>query len=180
MIGVNYYVTSDRFLDDRTHLYPLKMRGGNGRDSYVDTEAVRVEIAAVTGWEPRLREVWNRYGLPIAVTEAHLGCNDTDEQIMWLKEAWDAARRLRAEGADVRAVTAWALFGLMDWDTLLRERRGSYEPGAFDASADPPRLGPLGETILALTKDATFDCHAMQQTGWWRRDERLLEDLKFG
>jgi hypothetical protein len=32
----------------------------------------------------------------------------------------------------VRAVTAWALLGSYDWDSLLTRRRGNYEPGAFD------------------------------------------------
>ena len=42
LIGINHYLTSDRFLDDRTHLYPELAPGGNGRDRYVDAEAVRV------------------------------------------------------------------------------------------------------------------------------------------
>ena len=44
----------------------------------------------------RLREVWERYRRPIAVTEAHHGCT-RDEQLRWLVEVWngaqDAARR---------------------------------------------------------------------------------------
>src|SRR4029450_10842054 len=34
--GLNYYVTSDRFLDDRLHLHPLESYGGNGRMRYAD------------------------------------------------------------------------------------------------------------------------------------------------
>src|SRR3546814_769232 len=42
MIGINHYLTSERFLDHRTELYPGHEIGGNGRDRYVDAEAVRV------------------------------------------------------------------------------------------------------------------------------------------
>src|SRR3546814_2537963 len=43
MIGINHYLTSERFLDHRTELYPGHEIGGNGRDRYVDAEAVRVK-----------------------------------------------------------------------------------------------------------------------------------------
>ena len=32
IIGINHYVTSDRFLDERLDRYPRRLRGGNGRD----------------------------------------------------------------------------------------------------------------------------------------------------
>ena len=41
VIGVNHYLTSERFLDDRLHLYPPELCGGNGRTAYADVEAVR-------------------------------------------------------------------------------------------------------------------------------------------
>lgn len=41
VIGVNHYVTSDRFLDYRTGPYPRHWRGGNERESYMDAGAVR-------------------------------------------------------------------------------------------------------------------------------------------
>ena len=54
LIGINHYVTSDRFLDHRTSLYPSRTHGGNGRDSYADIEAARAELdPAMCGWEPR-------------------------------------------------------------------------------------------------------------------------------
>src|SRR6185369_2714668 len=36
VVGVNVYVTSERFLDDRLPLYPRDMHGGNRRHRYVD------------------------------------------------------------------------------------------------------------------------------------------------
>lgn len=174
LIGVNHYATSDRFLDHRLRLYPPHLQGGNGHQTYVDTEALRVDLGSgMTGCEPRLREAWERYSRPLVVSEAHLGCADPREQVRWLMEVWGAAQALRAEGADVRAVTAWALFGLVDWDSMLRERRGRYEPGAFDIRSDPPRPTLLGEAIAVLAKGGAFTHAALGEPGWWRRAERI-------
>ncbi len=173
VIGVNHYVTSDRFLDHRSSLYPARCRGGNGRETYADTEAVRVDMdPGLTGWEARLREVWQRYGRPIEITEAHLG-GPPEEQVRWLMEAWNAALRLRGEGAVIRAVTAWALFGLVDWDSMLRERRGHYEPGAWDARCDPPRGGLLAQAVSSLAQSGRFEHPCLAEPGWWRRQDRF-------
>jgi dTDP-4-dehydrorhamnose reductase len=179
LIGINHYVTSDRFLDHRLHLYPPHLRGGNGRQHYADTEAARVELEdGMGGWEARLREAWDRYGLPVAVTEAHLGCDDQPDQVRWLMQAWRAAQSLRAEGTDIRAVTAWALLGLIDWDSMLRERRGRYEPGALDVSNGTPRPTLLAQAITALAHKGTFTHPALLGLGWWQRDDRIHESLR--
>src|SRR5205814_285576 len=74
VFGVNYYVTSERYLDDRLALYSDSIRGGNGRDRYVDVEAVRVLESGLTGLETLLQQVWQRYGASVAVTEVQIGC----------------------------------------------------------------------------------------------------------
>jgi dTDP-4-dehydrorhamnose reductase len=131
IVGLNYYVTSDRFLDERVDRHPPHTRGGNGRIRYADVEAVRVDGVGLRGHAAVLVEAWRRYGLPVAITEAHLGCT-REEQMRWLAEAWDGAHQAAAQGADVRAVAAWALLGSWDWDTLLTRADGRhYEPGAL-------------------------------------------------
>jgi beta-glucosidase/6-phospho-beta-glucosidase/beta-galactosidase len=179
LLGINHYVSSDRFLDHRVHLYPPHLHGGNGRMSYADTEAARVECEA-TGceWEARLREAWERYDLPLAVTEVHLGCENDHEQLRWLMQAWRAASTLEAEGADVRAVTAWALFGLVDWDSVLREYRGRYEAGVFDARYDPPRPTILAEALRSLATTGSYDHAALFEPGWWQREDRFHARLR--
>jgi len=173
MIGINHYVTSDRFLDHRLHLYPAHLHGGNGRIAYADTEAARVNLPIrETGWVMALRDAWERYGLPIAVTEAHLGCNDPREQVRWLVDAWRAAQALRVEGADIQAVTAWALLGLVDWDTMLVERNGRFEPGALAARKGVPQSALLAEAIASLVSENHFTHPALLSLGWWQRDDR--------
>jgi dTDP-4-dehydrorhamnose reductase len=172
IVGINHYVTSDRFLDHRVELYPAALAGGH----YVDIEAVRVPWAddAQTGAEARLREAWERYRLPMAVTEAHLGCVEPEESVRWLLEVWDAAKRLRKEGADLRAVTVWSLFGAVDWCSLLQRRDGAYEPGVFDVRHDPPQPTPLAHAVRALAKTGRFTDPLVAEPGWWRRPDRFV------
>ena len=179
IIGLNHYLTSERFLDERLERYPEQTHGGNGRDRYADVEAVRVLAEGCAGAAELLREAWDRYGLPLAITEAHLGCT-REEQMRWLTDVWNDARRARTEaGVDVRAVTVWSLFGAMDWDSLLTLPRNSYEPGVFDArgqvdSTVRPRPTALAAVCRALTRKQAPNHPVLDSPGWWRRPERLL------
>ncbi|BBD57548.1 dTDP-4-dehydrorhamnose reductase [Nostoc sp. HK-01] len=94
IIGINHYLTSDRFLDEHLENYPTWTHGGNGWDKYADVEAVRVCTDSVAGVYTLLQEVWERYNLPMAVTEIHLSCT-REEQLRWLYEAWNAMELLQ-------------------------------------------------------------------------------------
>ncbi len=177
VVGINHYLTSDRFLHERAELFPPHTRGGNGRDAYADVEAVRVLDPPTDGLAPLLREAWQRYGRPVAVTEAHLGCS-REEQLRWLYEIWSIAREARRDGVDVRAVTVWALFGSYDWNSLLTRIGGHYEPGAFDLRGSEPRPTALAGLIqqLAAGHEPAFD-PVFASPGWWHRPDRLLHAL---
>ena len=172
VVGVNHYLTSERFLDERLDRYPPQTHGGNGRHRYADVEAVRVAAEGPLGPEALLREACERYGLPVAVTEAHLGCT-REQQLRWLDEVWGAASRLRAEGHDLRAVTLWSAFGAYDWASLLTRDEGHYEPGAFDVRSQPPRPTALARMARALADGSSFDHPALDGGGWWRAPDRL-------
>jgi len=174
IIGINHYLTSDRFLDDDLARYPSGFAGGNGRETYADVEAVRVDLPPESlGPEARLRETWQRYRRPLAVTEAHHGCVDIDECVRWLHEVWEAARALRGEGAEVRAVTVWSLFGAVDWRSLLLQRHGAYEPGPFDVRWHPPRTTALADAVRCIAREGRIGHPAVAGPGWWRRDDRF-------
>ncbi|HUR44436.1 MAG TPA: dTDP-4-dehydrorhamnose reductase, partial [Candidatus Saccharimonadales bacterium] len=96
------------------------------------------------------------------------------EQLRWLMEVWHAASRLRQEGCDVRAVTAWSLLGAYDWNTLLTRFQGYYEPGAFDLRSPRPRPTALASCIRSLAKTGDYHHPVLHQEGWWRRSTRLL------
>jgi dTDP-4-dehydrorhamnose reductase len=92
IIGINHYLTSERYLDERLERYPECFHGGNGRDRYADVEAVRMDLPAEElGFKARLAEVWERYGRPIAVTEAHHG-STREDQVRWLMEVWRGSK----------------------------------------------------------------------------------------
>lgn len=173
IIGINHYITSERFLDEQAERYPPACHGGNGRHRYADIEAVRVREEGLAGPECLLRETWDRYRLPLAVTEAHLGCT-REEQLRWLWEVWRAADGARQAGADVRAVTVWSLLGAFDWNSLVTRRQGHYEAGVFDVRG--PALRPTALAALAedLTAGRIPAQAVLEQPGWWRRPGRLL------
>jgi dTDP-4-dehydrorhamnose reductase len=178
IIGINYYITSERFLDERLENYPARCHGGNGYHRYADVSAVRVSGIGIAGPYGILHEAWKRYGLPLAVTEAHLGCT-RDEQLRWLIEMWDAAKRLREEGCDLRAVTVWSLLGAYDWNSLLTRNEGYYEPGAFDLRSARPRPTALAKCVQALAARGDHHHPILHQEGWWRRPTRLLYPVAY-
>jgi dTDP-4-dehydrorhamnose reductase len=173
VVGVNHYLTSDRFLDHRTTDYPAERAGGNAFMAFSDVEAIRVALPGPGGLEGALEEAWSRYGLPLAVTESHAGCT-REEQVRWVREAWAAAGRLRGRGVEIHAVTAWALLGTYDWNSLLTRQAGHYEVGAFDVRTAPPRPTALAVELKRLADGGLAPPHpGTLGPGWWRRDIRL-------
>lgn len=173
LLGLNYYLTSDRALDDRMDRYPAWAHGGNGRHAYADVEAVRVLPGGITGHRAILEMAHARTGLPLAFTEVHLG-GSREEQLRWLWEAWNGTRAARAAGIDARAVTVWSLLGAYDWNTLVTRENGFYEPGVFDLRGAPrPRPTALAGMTRNLAARGGHDHPVLASPGWWRRPERL-------
>ncbi len=173
VLGLNYYVTSDRFLDHRTELYPPNFPGGDtGTEPFVDIEAVRVHAGDLLGVERILLDAWRRYGVPVAITEAHLGGSEED-QVRWLAEVWQGAMAARRAGADVQAVTVWALLGLWNWCNLCTRDESSYEPGVFDSPDGELRATPLVGLIERMARGEALDQPAMRAEGWWQRQDRF-------
>ena len=180
IIGIDHYVTSDRFLDENVTRYPACARGGNGREVYVDVEAVRVLERPGTSLRHAILDCWRRYGIRIALTEVHIGCSE-DEQVRWLDEAWNTCTQLAASGVDIIALTSWAMLGSHDWDSLLTVQRGHYEAGAFRLHNGVPRTTPLAGYIAARTAGepvTEFDA-ILATEGWWRKEGRLLQGTDF-
>lgn len=170
VIGLNYYVTSDRYLDHRTHLYPEDRRSAEG--PFVDVEAVRVSGVGITGFRSRILEAWNRYRIPVALTEVHLGCA-VAEQAQWTMEAWEAAHQARAEGADCVGMTIWALLGSFYWNELVTRENGHYEPGVFDVSNGKPVATEMADVVSQLGRGIAPSSPMQVQQGWWRHESRI-------
>jgi dTDP-4-dehydrorhamnose reductase len=178
IIGINHYLTSERYLDERSDRFPDAPVGSNGRHDYVDLEAVRMpRLAGLTGPAARLREAWTRYGIPLAVTEVHHGCT-REEQLRWFHEVWTAAETVRGEGVDVRAVTLWSLFGNVDWRSLLTRREGIYDVGAFDIRGGGTRPTLIARAAKALAHGTMLHHPASEGMPWWKRPERFYIGAK--
>jgi dTDP-4-dehydrorhamnose reductase len=173
--GFNHYLTSERYLDDELEFYPPHLHGGNERNRYVDTEAIRIEHGHPSGLSVLLSEAWQRFRLPTALTEVFLSCTP-DEQVRWL----DDVRRqcLSVKDAhpdfDFRAITYWALLGEFGWNRLVTSPDGEYECGAFDIRSDIPTETLSAEYIREVTAGRNFENDWLQQNGWWRHAGRLL------
>ena len=179
LIGINHYLTSERFLDDRVNRYPGVVAGSNGRDTYVDIEAVRMShLKNEVGPAKRLREAWDRYQIPIVYSEVHHGCT-REEQVRWLVDVWTAAEKERRKGADIRAVTLWSMFGAVDWRSLLTKRENIYDVGAFDTRSEKPRPTLVAKAAASLGRGERFDHPLLDLPGWWRRPGRCHGRRRF-
>jgi dTDP-4-dehydrorhamnose reductase len=179
VIGVNHYLLSSRFLDDRTDLYPedtwCPPRGAQ-EVPYADVPALETRRATSPSIGSLLREVWERYpGTEFAITEVHVD-GDADTQLQWLWEVWRAASRLHREGAPILGITVWSLLGTFDWNTLCTTESGGelyYEPGVFDVRSGVARPTPLATMVRSLASAGTFDHPALQREGYWRQETRF-------
>jgi dTDP-4-dehydrorhamnose reductase len=168
ILGVDHYVTSDRYLDHRVRAYPPDVQPTDPRATWVDVEAVRVAGAPEAGVRAAIEDTWARYRLPIALTEVALA-GPAGDQVAWWNESWRASLAARRRGIDVQAVTAWAVTGATDWHTLMRRSEGVYEPGCFDVRHSPPLERPLADAVRA---SARGQAPPEVAAGWWRRPDR--------
>lgn len=171
--GFNYYVVGERFLDENRSPYPRCYQGGNGRHRYADIEVVRVDSATPIGFYGLLKEAWERYRLPMALTEVHLA-STREEQLRWLDEAYLTAQMLKNEQIDFRAITPWAFLGSFDWDSLLKKQGHSYESGVYDIRSGKPRATALAGMIKAINEGKPPKSSLLEIPGWWKREIRKI------
>lgn len=176
--GYNYYVTSERLLDERITEYPESCVGGNDFHDYADVEVVRVAEHVPVGIETLLREAYTRYNLPIALTEVHLACT-REEQLRWFKEAYSAVLKLKKEGIRIEGITAWSLLGSFDWNTLLQLKGAYYESGVFDIRSGKPRPTALAYLINKISNQQTDYDDITLIPGWWRRNVRIKYHIPY-
>ncbi|HYF43567.1 MAG TPA: family 1 glycosylhydrolase [Ramlibacter sp.] len=179
VIGINHYLSSERLLDHRVELHPHRAvadreLGSCGGIPYVDIDAIRNLRPGVLGLPALLQQAWDRYRLPIAVTECHNGAT-REEQVRWFVEVWRSAQRLRDGGMDLRAVTAWSLLGSFDWNRMVTRFAGHYEPGVFDVRGGRPRPTLLASVLRDLALGCQPRSPVLEVPGWWRRESRFLD-----
>jgi dTDP-4-dehydrorhamnose reductase len=120
-----------------------------------------------------LRRAARRLRLPLALGEVHIHA-PADERVRWLAQHVADAEALRDDGVDMRAVGAWAAFGMVDWHSLLRRRADVAEDGIYTfAGADGiPQPTLVAAALTALARGERIDDRGVR--GWWERDERFV------
>jgi hypothetical protein len=102
----------------------------------------------------------------MALSEVHVSGTE-DERVRWLLQRYDDVVALRGEGVDVRAFGAWAAFGMVDWNSLLRERAGSKEDGLYTCagSGAEPEWTLVAEALRSLASGMRGSLSS--RPGWW-------------
>jgi dTDP-4-dehydrorhamnose reductase len=173
IIGLDYYATSERYLDEDVDKYPELSHGSNGRHRYADIEALRVRVEEPNGPKILIEECWDRYELPIAITEVHIH-GSPEDQIRWFNYIWESCLDLKGNGIDIKAVTAWAIFGSYGWSKLLTEYPGEYERGVFDITNGHPVSTTYSDFLKKLTRNSKARHPALREQGWWQSEGRFL------
>jgi dTDP-4-dehydrorhamnose reductase len=160
LVAFNHYPHSERYLS----------AGPNG--DIADVPAVYVAGEPPLAVGPLLQAAARRLRLPLALGEVHVDA-PAAERVRWFGQHLAAVQTLRAAGDDVRAVGAWAAFGMVDWHSLLRARAGATEDGIYTFAG--PRAIPQPTAMSAAVAAAARGEHVDDGgvRGWWERDERL-------
>ena len=106
----------------------------------------------IFGYAEITRQYHDRYKLPVMHTETNLieGPLGT-EAADWLWKEWANVLCLRNVGIPILGFTWYSLTDQVDWDTALREDRGTVNPlGLFDLDR---HIRPVGEAYRQLIAD---------------------------
>ncbi len=113
VIGLDYYPHGDWQLDYE-----------NGRLSQRRAD-VPARLRGVA------RQYFDRYGLPMLVTETSIEGKPINREI-WLEQLVEDAAELRGEGIPLLGLVWWPLFDHLDWDGAMTHRVGKlHEVGLF-------------------------------------------------
>lgn len=181
VIGLNHYHLSNRYLDHRLHMFPEWTHGGNGKHEYADVGAVDTGLVENIDPEEIFREAWERYEIPLAVTECHTR-GRREAQMRWLNQIWTTAQKLNAEGIAFEAVTAWSLIGSFDWNSLCTNCENFYEAGIFDLSHSKKIPQPTAMTTMVreLATHGKFHSTLLDSDGTWKTPRRVLWNAQHG
>jgi dTDP-4-dehydrorhamnose reductase len=122
---------------------------------------------------PLLRAAAERLRLPLALGEVHAHAPAT-ERVRWLAQHAADVQALRAGDVDVRAIGAWAAFGMVDWHSLLRQRAAVAEDGIYTFAGPDgvPQPTAVADALRELAATGGIDDHGVR--GWWEREDRAL------
>ena len=113
MFGLDYYPHSD---------WQLETKVGIVKQRRADSPLGLYGVA---------NAYWNRYGIPLMLTETSIDGKPINREI-WLEQTIDDIRRLREEGVPMLGLIWWPLLDQLDWDGAMTHRIGKiHEVGLF-------------------------------------------------
>ncbi|HEX8341398.1 MAG TPA: family 1 glycosylhydrolase, partial [Tepidisphaeraceae bacterium] len=131
-IGIDYYPHSD---------WQIEKVGDKVRQRRADAPLGIYELG---------RAVYDRYGLPLLVTETSVDGPPIGREI-WLGTMTDQIRQLREEGVPMAGLIWWPVFDQIDWDGALLHRIGKiHKVGLF--TLDRQTDGTLKRSATPLAK----------------------------
>jgi beta-glucosidase len=106
----------------------------------------------VFGYCEITRQYYQRYRLPVMHTETNISQGPRgDEAVQWLWKEWANVLRLRNDGVPIIGFTWYSITDQVDWDSALREDRGTVNPvGLFDLDRN---IRPVGETYRQVIEN---------------------------
>lgn len=181
VIGINHYHLSNRYLDHRLELYPNEYHGSNGYIEYADVGAIDTGSVDPTSLETLIKEAWDRYRTPIAITECHAR-GYRESQIRWFHHVWETCSRLKTQDIQIEAVTAWSLLGTFDWHNLCTRSENFYEPGVFDLRnpSRTPKETALTKMIRKISAGQKDEAPVLNSPGVWETGRRILFNAQVG
>jgi len=118
-------------------------------ESMVPPEGDLVGSGEVFGYYIITKQYYDRYKLPVMHTETNLG--EVDRAVSWLWKEWCNMALLKQDGVPIIGFTWYSLTDQVDWDTALRENKGTVNPlGLYDLDR---KIRPVGEEYRKLVKD---------------------------
>ena len=153
LIGWNYYPNSERTLD---------LDGSGAIRNRPSREVLESPISP----RPLLVAAHERLGLPFGLSEVHVNAS-AEGRVRWLAQRYGDLVALERAGFPVRMLGSWAVFGMVDWDSLLTRREEYREDGAFAfaAATEAPQPTALAAAVLSLARGAGLEPAGEPQ--WW-------------
>jgi beta-glucosidase/6-phospho-beta-glucosidase/beta-galactosidase len=132
--------------------HEVRTRCVMGNDYYITNEHLVHEDGSVSdageifGYYVITHQYFSRYRLPVMHTETNL--QNAEKAAAWLMKEWANVYRLKQDGVPIVGFTWYSLTDQIDWDTALREYRGTVNPlGLADLNRD---LRPVGRQYQRL------------------------------
>ena len=155
LMGWNYYPYSERRLASDAE-------GGHRNVGLVEVAPERLDLPAA------LTRAHSRLGLPVALAEVHVHGNER-ERARWMLQRFADVRAVRDQGVPVVAFGAWAAFGMVDWDSLLRRAEGVREDGIYTYAGGGGEPQPTLVSTVVSELAAGRSVRIPDEPGWWER-----------